>query len=343
MPVLGRHFTRLLTSGGITSTGTQWGGITLAGHVPEAHTPLFYTPSTRVVGLNAAAAGTTSKGENFIGAVLEATRRVRKVGGGFEIERSGPPAVFHPLQLYRMGKLKKARVPDVTLFVSQGQFDPDSSSAPDVGTPVTGGTTVVTINDIMRQHGTRSGPSSNQWRRATVVVSRDGLLTQDSWNFFAQRLMATQGVTTSAGLPSFFEATGKKVRLKTDINPRRSPKIKQKLTVTYPKFGTTDWRGIEFDKLVPSRFRAGKTVTLSGRVTATDLKNAIEIVLWFQVDGVPSSEWKLIREPVTGGRFSARVNFTGGEKDVYTLAVFLFKPGGSSAITIGALTPIIVN
>lgn len=296
--------------------------------------------------MNAAAAGATSKGESFIGAVLEPNRRVRKVGGGFEIERSGPPAVFHPLQLYRMGKLPKARVPKVTLFVNQGQFDPETSTAPAVGTEVTGGTTVVTINDVMRQHGIRSGPSPKQWRRATVIVSRDGLLTQeqmDFWNFSAQRLMATQGVTTYKGMPSFFEATGKKVRLKTDINPRRSPKIRQKLAVVYPKFGATDWRGIRFDKQVASRFRAGKTVTLSGTVTATDRTDFNQILLRFPADGVPSSEWKRIFAPVTGGKFSVRVKFTKSEKGVYQMNVFLFWPGAPAQFPRSSLSPIIVN
>ena len=61
------------------------------------------------------------------------------------------PFRFHPLQLYRMGVLAPTLVPDVTLFVNQGQFG--SMTAPAIGTTVNGDRRTLTMNDIRAELG----------------------------------------------------------------------------------------------------------------------------------------------------------------------------------------------
>ena len=94
-----------------------------------------------------------------------------------------------------MGKLDAAQVPDFAVFQDQAQFAADTSSSPAVGTRLNGDAQPVSIQDVIRIHGERRGPSPSIWRRALVVVSRDDLASQreiDQWNFFAQRSPTTR-------------------------------------------------------------------------------------------------------------------------------------------------------
>lgn len=330
----------------------QWGnymnwdriaGITRAGHQPEGHAPLW------------------SPRETMIGAVLSMTRRVKQSasalrffpiapdGSGFEIERTPPPVRYHPIEMYAMGKLAQQEVPDLFIFEDQGQFDPESGP-PDPGTTLKGGVKTVTINDILREHGTRSGPSPTEWRRATVIVSRDSLLPQeqmDFWNFYAQRLEDPErsGVTSYAGVVGFDAATENQVDLKTDINPKAATaaKIDQPLDVSFPKFGKRDWRGLEFDNPVPSRYKAGERVTITGRVTATDRTDFDGVLLSFSKYGGTPDDDVDVGARVSGGRFTIDVVFQESQKGLYRLAVYLFWPNAGGQYPRTGVTPVVVQ
>ena len=194
----------------------QWGhsydwhamtGITLAGHRPDAHTPLL------------------AEEETLVGALLDGTRRIRATAdGGFVVERTPLPIRFHSLLMYGMGLIPAERVPDVNVFHDQAQFLDTVGSTPTPGTVVVGGSTQVGIDQILMQHGPRIGSVARVWRRATVVVSRDSLISpreMDYWNFIAQRLEDPEGsgVPSYNGFVSFDAATRWAADLQTDIDP----------------------------------------------------------------------------------------------------------------------------
>ena len=258
----------------------QWGdafdwavlaGITQAGWHPSSHTPLLY------------------RGETLLGSVLAGSRRVGRASrastshAGYVVEQTSLPMRFHPLQLYRMGQLQVDEVPDVWVFEDQVQLFEEGGRTPRAGTPVTGRTNRVTIEGIVAHHGSRRGPSPREWRRATIVVSRDSLLSQsemDYWNFFAQRLEdpSTSGVVSYAGYPSFDALTGRRVDLQTDITPTQMDRLVRPLAVDTPAFGRRDWPGIEFDTTVPSHYPAGSRVRLSDRIDST-VPNSVDTIL----------------------------------------------------------------
>ena len=310
----------------------DWGtiaGISRAGWQPTGHSPLW------------------TGGESLIGAVLYAERRVTGSIGSYTIEQTPFPASYHPLERYAMGILKPEQVPDFNVFVQQDQFNPTDATAPDVGTVVQGDVKAVSIGDLIRVHGPRVGPLATTWRRATVLVSRDRLASQqqmDFWNFFAQRLGDRTGTSrpTYHNFGSFARATGDAMTLQTAIVPRNLPPLEQRLDTETPSFGPEDWRGVTFNGPVAGRFAANQTVTLSGHVTATDRTdfNQISLAFWRVNDTTPVEFPASISR---SGDFSVPVRFTDTQRGAYELAVYLFWPGASGQHPRGSVSTITVE
>lgn len=293
------------------------GGVELGGHEPESHTPLLHP------------------GEAYAGAVLQVTRRVGAEdgadGGAFFIERTPEPARLHPTTLYRMGLLDTAAVPEMLVFEDQGQFtETDSSAAPDTGTAVEGGTRRVHVNDVLAEHGVRTGPVDGSWSRVTVVVSRDGLLSREEmsyWNFLAARHAAAEGVTSWEGVPSFFEATGGAVRLRTDVTPRRRAKVRQAIEAAPRSVDPDEFRGVRLDEPLPTSIAAGETVTIAGTVTATDRDDfSGACVRWSRYGAARDDQIFECGRVSAAGRFAVPHTFTAGEAGRYALQIFLFWP-----------------
>ena len=316
----------------------QIAGVAAAGRQPEGHTPLL------------------SGGATLLGAVLEGTREVERVpsavvGGEdtYRVTRTTAPITFHPLQLYRMGFLEPAAVPDVTVFADQAQFNPSAVSAPMVGAPVTGGSRTVNINQIMAASGARRGPSFREWRQVFVVVS-DELISQtemDYYNFYAQRAAASSGTQSYDGYGSFFEATGNRGTLRTDIDTRDAegnPKITQTLAVGDRPFGPRDWRGLVFDTPVTSRVAAGATLTLTGSIDTELLPGRHEfIILRAARSGDAPSAAMTVRATVSEGRFSVPLRFTNAQTGGYAMDAFVFVDADSPAIPTSVMTPLFVD
>ena len=285
------------------------GGVERAGYHPEAHTPLLYP------------------GEVYSGAVLSATRRVAAAndGAAYVIERTPSPALHHPTTLYRMGLIGPEAVPELLVFEQQGQFGEENAVEPAVGTPVEGGARTVHINDLMAEHGLRTGPADRTWSRVTVVVSRDGLLSADEmsyWNLFAARHAATEGVTSWHGAPSFFEATGGRMALRTDVTPLSYAKIAADFEVSHLSIDPREFRGVRLDEPVPAAIASGETVTIAGTVTATDRDDFdIACVRWTRAGGRISECGSIF-----GDRFSVPYTFSAADAGNYALEVFLFFP-----------------
>ena len=313
-------------------------GVAAAGRQPARHTPLL------------------GGGGTLIGAVLKGTREVERIppavvgaNDTYRIARTKAPVTFHPLQLYRMGFLEPAVVPDVTVFADQAQFSRDRARAPAVGTPVTGAQHTVNINQIMAALGSRRGPSFTEWRQAFVVVS-DELISQmemDYYNFYAQRAAAATGTRSYDGYGSFVEATGNRVTLRTDIDTRAdagTPKVTQTLAVGDAPFGPRDWRGLVFDAPVPSRVAAGASHTLRGSID-TDLLPGRYQFLILRATRYGDAPWDAmtVLTTVRGGRFSVPLRFTSDQAGAYEVDVFVFADRNSPAIPTSVVTPLFVE
>jgi hypothetical protein len=318
----------------------QWGeyidwsrltGLPRAGHQPESHDPLW------------------DGGETLVGAVLLPTRRVHRDVDGWTIERPPAPAHFHPVTLYAMGLIGRENVPEITLFDEQSQFDPSSATAPEPGRVLTGATRTATIFNVIGMLGERSGPVMSQWHRATVVVSRTGLLSQremDYWTYFSQRLDDPNktGLIGYEGIGSFEAATAQRIDLQTDVRPARAARIDPPLMVDAPDLGRRDWRDVVFDAPIPTRYQVGDRIRWSGIVNAPDRNdiNAITIRLW-KNGGTTETAIRVSASVSSASSFSAETQFRAEHRGVYQMEVYLFWPGSGVQASRMAISPITIE
>ena len=274
-------FTRLSTSH--HEIGHQWvdywdwseiaGGIERGGANPSSHFPLLFPGGT------------------LTGGVLRENRRVAHVVDGddndsaaYVIEGTPAPWLYHPTTLYRMGLVRPEAVPELVVFENQKQFG-DGKETPEWGTVVEGGSRGVHLNDILARHGLRRGPvEESSWRRATVVVSRDGLLSPEEmsyWNFYAARHAATEGVTTFDGTGSFFEATGGRVQLETAVTPKAGTINDSAVEVSHMSIDPREFRGVELNAPVPGSITVGQQLTVAGTITTTKIDEITHVcTMW---------------------------------------------------------------
>ena len=284
-------------------------GIERVGWGPSSHTPLLFP------------------GEVLLGAVLRAIRRVALAdsgddseGASYVIERTPAPSVYHPTILYRMGLIGPEEVPEMVVFENQGQFDEESATAPDIGAAVEGETRAVHINDVIAQHGTRSGPVDDSWRRVTIVVSRNELISAAEmhyWNFFAARHEARSGATTFGGMPTFYEATGGRATLDTTLERYGGSRIANDppLQVSDVPLDPGEFRGVQLDDEIPGSMRVGETITFAGAITSPDAPDVVEVCVHQVHTGGPvNDEGSDVRVVTTcdepaGNRFSMSLTF----------------------------------
>ena len=302
----------------------QWGdytrvwdriGVARRGRAPESHFPLM------------------SPGAVVAGAVLEGTRRVSDTPA---IERTLPTVTFHPLTLYRMGLVDLASVPQLRVFVDQGQFGLTDRAAPPIGAPVEGGATAVVGSDFVAADGRRTGSATTQLRRALIYVSRGGLASQAEMNivnFYAARLAAAGGVTSWDGYPSFFEATGGRATLATDVTPKPGATPAGKLlpgpTIERLDVGTDALGDVILDQPIPGRIEVGDVVNLSGTVTATAGQASSVACFRFIRYGSTDPNEVFVCGSLSARRFNVNLTFTAGQRGRYTVEPFLFGADAS--------------
>ena len=310
------------------------GGVERGGSNPDGHFPLLFPGGT------------------LVGGVLWEHRRVARVGESdndtlsYAIEGTPAPWLYHSTTLYRMGLIGPERVPEMVVFENQKQFG-DSKTAPEWGTVVEGGSRGVHINDIMARHGSRDGPvEGSSWRRATVVVSRDGLLSPEEmsfWNFYAARHAATEGTTTFDGTGSFFEATGGRVRLETEVAPKMGgiSDWPARPEVSDMSIDPREFRGVELSAPVPGSVTAGQRLTVAGRITTTEIDDITHVcTMWErarqdlnEADDATEGGWQarivdVCDDTVAGGQF--RVPFTFTKAGRYRLGLYFWtRPSDS--------------
>ncbi len=331
----------------------QWGhffdwetiaGLVRAGHQPAGHLPL------------------ATGGPTLVGAVLEADREVvgsARFGGrgAFSIGFPQPPYIFHPWVLYAMGLLPANKVPPLPVFTYQGQFDPDTSISPDVGTTVTGGTSTISIDDIIAVQGKRKGPKiPRKLKRTVIVVSREEQLTQaefDYWTWIAQRhtyAKRDDGITSFDGYASFFQASGGKAKLVDVVDAKGGPKAKGKLKIAYSNFEPDDWRAVRFDKRLPTKIKPGKKINFSGQVVAADRDDFSRVLVRIRkhdpagnarfgasvgnADGPAAQrraeDIELRADLDANNRFGIEYTFSRAEAGRYSVEAFVFWPDSGS-------------
>ena len=302
------------------------GGVERGGSNPDSHFPLLFPGGT------------------LVGGVLDENRRVARVGDGdndtlsYAIEGTPAPWLYHPTTLYRMGLIGPEAVPELVVFENQKQFG-DSKAVPEWGTVVEGGSRGVHINEIMARHGPRGGPvEGSSWRRATVVVSRDGLLSpaeMSYWNFYAARHAATEGTTTFDGTGSFFEATGDRVRLETEVTPKMG-RISNlpRPEVSDMSIDPREFREVELNASVPRSVTAGQQLTVAGRITTTEIDDITHVCsMWERArqdldeadDAREGEEARIVDvcdDSVAGGQF--RIPFTFSKAGRYRLGLYFW-------------------
>lgn len=319
--------------------GHQWGdetnlsdigGVETEGVDPARHTPLI------------------DGGPTLLASVLSPTRQVRARSDGWRIERADAPIGYHPLQRYRMGLLDAGNVPDVQVFMEQGQFG-GGLAEPPVGTAVAGGWRDVVINDLLAELGPREGPVFDEWRQAFVVVS-ETLLSQremDYYNFYARRAGSDDGTRSLDGFGSFSEATGGLMSLRTDIDPidlSTYPELAPDGEATDVPFGVRDWRGIVLDVPLPSRVSTGTSLTVTGSVDPDILSTSYQfLILRLTRLGASVSQATTVQTTVSGGRFSLPLSFADTRPGAYVVDLFVYDDPADPAVPAGALTPLFVN
>jgi hypothetical protein len=248
-----------------------------------------------------------------------------------------------------MGLLEPAQVPEWRVFVDQGQYSSTTTSTPNPGTAVAGETKLVSINDVMAAHGPRSGPVLSSLSRATIIVSRDALLSPEEmayWNFFAARLEdpTGSGVLSYDGQPSFDVTTDRRIDLRTDIRPKTLPRIGQPHDVDPEVFGATDCRGVEFITPPRARVRVGERFRVAGRVTARDRTDFHQILirLWPST-GEESRAEREYGDISRSGSFSVDLELREGREGQYMVETFLFWPNANPQYSRCVLSPVIVS
>ena len=298
---------------------TRIAGLARAGHQPASHGPLI------------------TGGESIVSGVLTPARRIAlRDGGEALIERTPVPARHHPLELYAMGLVDASALPGFTLFDDQAQFSATTTSTPSPGTAVSGGRKTVSINDVMGAHGVRSGPVLTELRRATIVVSRDGLLPAAElahWNFFAARHEdgARTGVVDYEGQGSFDIATDRRIDLSTGVQPRGAGALPRTQDPEPSRLGPLDCRGFEFTTPPPTRVRAGQRFTVAGRVTARDRSDFVQALFRFWPSDDASEKVERAYTDVSrSGEFRVDVEVRPGREGQYSVEGFLFWPDAPS-------------
>jgi len=240
-------------------------------------------------------------------------------------------------------------MPEWSVFLDQAQFSSTESSEPDDGTPVAGDSRRVSINDVMAAHGPRSGPVLSSISRATIVVSRDGLISPEEmayWNFFAARLEdpAGTGVVAYDGQPSFDVTTDRRIDLRTDIRPRALRRVDARPDVDPWTFGASDCQAVEFSTPPRARVRVGERFTVAGRVLARDRSDFRQILvrLW-PADGDDSRAERAYGPLSASGAFSLDFELRDGREGEYSVQTFLFWPDAPPQYPRCMLSPLVVS
>ena len=293
------------------------------------HTWLDYFDWTGLTGIGGVTDGVHGVGLTFPSA---GSPRVQRDASGFFFEeapyREWNPWLRRPMAGYALGWKRAADIPEILVFEDQSQPRV-------VGERVTGDYRRVHINDVMARHGRRRGPAEDgSWRMATVVVTRDELLSSElmsAYNFVAARNEAVVGGGSNG--TTLFEATGGRMRLDARVMPKGGPRIRPPIPVNdmpFMSIAPDEHRAIKLDAPLETTYRAGEKVVVSGEVGGASYADDEICATWIRL----RSDQNRVRErgvcqQLQGLRF--RYEWEGfRRKDVGGLYSLVFEFGGQS-------------
>ena len=188
-----------------------------------------------------------------------------------------------------------------------------------------------------------------EWHRATVIVSRDRLLSQremDYWTFAVRRLEdpTGAGVVGYDGSASLEVTSGNRVDLRTDIRPLTAVVLTETFDVDYPGFGQRDFRDVVFDTDVPTRYRIGERARWSGVVAARDRNDISSILIrMWKSGGTTTDAIRLTASVSSRSSFVIETQFQPAQAGTYLMEVFLFWPGSGTQFSRAALSPVVID
>jgi hypothetical protein len=285
-------------------------------------------------------------GESLVSAILSPWFRIGGTPEAPIIVRAPVYSRQHPLEMYAMGLIEPTSVPPVRILTNQWQF---VEKRPAAGLELEAAGKTATIDDILRIHGPRVGPVYHDINRATIVVSRDRLLTADEmayWNFVAARLEDPNrtGIIDYNGQPSFDASTGLAVDVRTGIRPKGREPATSAYSVDFPALDPRECMGVTFDAPLPTRFTVGQRIKLSGRVTATDRTDFSSILLrYWRSGGTSTNAVRASADVSYSGLFSTELEFRDGQEGVYVFEAFLFWPNASTQWSRCSLTTVRID
>ena len=256
-------------------------------------------------------------------------RTIRQLDGGegFVIEDLPPNQwgyvrLADPTILYRMGLIGPEDVPESVVFENQGQWRSLKH-----GDRIEGGYRSVHISDIITRHGPRIGPVDSLWRMATLIVSRDRLLSEDEMSYLNYVVARQEQKTGPPGYPSYYQSSDGKARLYTDITPKFMPKIVNDppLPPSEPPIDRREFPGVLLDEPLQRTIHAGDMVTVSGLITDPEMGHIETICAsWNRMkrDGGYASRVKRKCATVTGGKFSADFEFRSHDAGIYSFSLY---------------------
>jgi hypothetical protein len=181
-------------------------------------------------------------------------------GSNYTMVANTDPKVYKDLSLYLMGFIPSTGVGSHFVF--------DDQTQPITGTTLSGPVTTVTISDIISHMGARipaSTMAQKKFRMATIIVSKDGLLSVDAmrlYDYFSSRAEETSIVPFSSG---FVKGNTKPFYLATQNIGRLDARIKRHILVDASRDGGVWW----FPQIAPF----DETASHQGKQLADFLKS----------------------------------------------------------------------
>ena len=312
----------------------QTHGIRRAGAEPGSHTPLIFPEETLVGGL--------LEGNFRIGPQGDCPARTATLD--YQICASEAPYRFHPLTLYAMGLMDETELASYPMKIfedqRQGRSAPvESTLSVSTGDEIQGAAKDVSWAALRAHHGEYRGtkaPEDVRW--ATIVVSRDGLLSQEElnyWSWFTRRLMDPNntGRIDFMGYGSLRASSNGAIRLDTGITPPIGTTGPQRASMEEdPPFSSLDWQGIVLESTFPSRFRVGEEIVVKGRVTLAGRNRYQRIGLEPYEPQGPSGALSSFYAPIDArdGSFELRHTIRPEEVGRYSLWFYLESAGSAS-------------
>ena len=194
----------------------------------------------------------------------------------WDVVRAPEPTAIPPLQAYAMGRLPASSVPTTHVFEDQNRQSIFSGV-------VSGATRQVTLGQIVAVHGPRTGPVVQSLRRATVLVSREQLVSQremDFWTFLAARLEDPNqtGMVDVSGMGSFRAISGATLQTGLVLPPGQS--LAGPTGLEPSTLDPGDILGVTLDAAPKMQLAADGIFRIRGRIDHPTLRTATSLRMY---------------------------------------------------------------